>query len=51
MERQEVVRPVTPALPPFDVKIFLQNPEIRLALETISKQVIDNGQEDVKRIG
>ena len=41
VERQEVVGPVTTALPPLDIKILLQNPEIRLALETISERLID----------
>ena len=41
VERQEIVGPVTTPLPPIDVKILLQNPEIRLALETISERLID----------
>ena len=41
VERQEIVGPVTTPLPPIDVKILLQNPEIRLALETISERLTD----------
>lgn len=47
VERQEIVGPVTTSLPPIDVKILLQNPEIRLALETISDRLID-GPKDPK---
>jgi len=50
VERQEIVGPVSPVLQPIDVKILLQNPEIRLALETISNQVGD-GEKDIKRAG
>lgn len=49
VERQEIVGPVNTPLPPIDVKILLQNPEIRLALETISERVID-GSKDIKRL-
>ena len=49
VERQEIVGPVTTSLAPIDVKILLQNPEIRVALETISNELND-GSKDIKRI-
>lgn len=49
VERQEIVGPVTTSLPSIDVKILLQNPEIRIALETISNELND-GSKDIKRI-
>jgi len=49
VERQEIITQGNPTLPGIDVKIFLQNPEIRLALETISKELSD-GPSDTKSI-
>jgi hypothetical protein len=49
VERQEIVGPVTPILPSIDIKILLQNPEIRVALETISNELSD-GSKDTKCI-
>ena len=50
VERQEVV-PVNTPPPSIDVKILLQNPEIRLALETISNEVTDDGQKSIEHSG
>jgi hypothetical protein len=49
VERQEIITQGNPALPGIDVKILLQNPEIRLALETISNELSD-GPGDTKSI-
>lgn len=45
VERQEIVGPMNASLPAIDIKILLQNPEIRLALETISYELSD-GKKD-----
>ena len=49
VERQEIITQGNPPLSGVDVKIFLQNPEIRLALETISRELSD-GPSDTKSI-
>jgi hypothetical protein len=49
VERQEIVGPVTPVLPLIDIKILLQNPQIRLALENISNELSD-GSTDIKHL-
>jgi hypothetical protein len=48
VERQEVITQGNHGLPGIDVKILLKNPEIRLALETISKELSD-GPSDSER--
>ena len=49
VERQEIVGPVNSSLPSIDIKILLQNPQIRLALENISNELSD-GSKDTKCI-
>ena len=49
VERQEIITQGNPPLSGVDMKIFLQNPEIRLALETISRELSD-GPSDTKSI-
>lgn len=47
VERSEIVGPINNTLPAIDIKILLQNPEIRVALETISNE-LSSGQKDFK---
>ena len=49
VERQEISGPNNTPLPSIDIKILLQNPEIRFALETISNELSD-GSKDIKHI-
>ncbi len=42
VERREITGPEGASLNPIDVKILIQNPEVRVALETIARE-IDNG--------
>jgi hypothetical protein len=45
VERQEIIGPMSATFPAIDIKILLQNPEIRFALETISYELSD-GRKD-----
>jgi hypothetical protein len=46
IERTEISGPEGTALHPLDVKVLIKNPEVRVALETIARE-IDNGNKKI----
>ena len=50
IERQELTGANGATLPPMDIKILLQNPEIRIALETISKEFNNDNEQNRKAV-
>jgi len=50
IERQEVTGPNGASLTPMDIKILLQNPDIRIALETISKEFYNENEQNRKAV-
>lgn len=50
VERQEISGPEGSPLPSIDVKVLLQNPEIRIALETIARNFSDGNQKAIGSI-
>jgi hypothetical protein len=51
VERREISGPEGRAIPSVDVKILLQNPESRMALETIARQIDRQEQKAVECTG
>jgi hypothetical protein len=49
IERREVSGPDGTALQPLDVKVLIQNPEVRVALETISKEIDSGNKKAVEK--
>jgi hypothetical protein len=50
IERKEISGPEGSPLPSIDVKVLLQNPEIRVALETIARKFSDGNQKAIEPI-
>jgi hypothetical protein len=50
VERREICGPEGSPLPSIDVKVLLQNPEIRVALETIARKFSDGNQKTIRSI-